>query len=110
MKKQILELCLILDRDDIENGGEGAPLAPLFHDYVFNKLGTKRAIVNIGGISNISFLTSKNNSLYGFDSGPGNTLIDSWVKDKYNLDYDIGGNIAKSHDCIDQVTKEFYDG
>ena len=94
-------------QDDIENGGEGAPLAPLFHDYVFNKLGAKRAIVNIGGISNISFLTSNNNSLYGFDSGPGNTLIDSWVKDKYNLDYDISGNIAKSHNCIDQLLKNF---
>ena len=94
-------------QSDIENGGEGAPLAPLFHDYIFNKLDTKRAIVNIGGISNISFLTSKNNSLYGFDSGPGNTLIDSWVKDKYNLDYDIGGNIAKSHDCIDKLLKNF---
>ena len=94
-------------QSDIENGGEGAPLAPLFHDYVFNKLDTKRAIVNIGGISNISFLTSKNNSLYGFDSGPGNTLIDSWVKDKYNLDYDISGNIAKSHNCIDKLLKNF---
>ena len=94
-------------QSDIENGGEGAPLAPLFHDYVFNKLDTKRAIVNIGGISNISFLTSKNNSLYGFDSGPGNTLIDSWVKDKYNLNYDISGNIAKSHNCIDKLLKNF---
>jgi len=94
-------------QDDIKNGGEGAPLAPLFHDYIFNKLGAKRAIVNIGGISNISFLTSKNNSLYGFDSGPGNTLIDSWVKDKYNLDYDISGNIAKSHNCIDKLLKNF---
>ena len=94
-------------QDDIENGGEGAPLAPLFHDYVFNKLGAKRAIVNIGGISNISFLTSNNNSLYGFDSGPGNTLIDSWVKDKYNLDYDISGNIAKSHNSIDLLLKNF---
>ena len=94
-------------QDDIENGGEGAPLAPLFHDYVFNKLGAKRAIVNIGGISNISFLTSNNNSLHGFDSGPGNTLIDSWVKDKYNLDYDISGNIAKSHNSIDLLLKNF---
>ena len=64
MKKQILELCLILDRDDIENGGEGAPLAPLFHDYIFNKLDTKRAIVNIGGISNISFLDKINNLVW----------------------------------------------
>ena len=94
-------------QDDIENGGEGAPLAPIFHDYIFKKLGTKRVIVNIGGISNISFLTGKDNSLYGFDSGPGNTLIDSWVKSKYNLNYDINGNIAKSHNCIDQLLENF---
>jgi len=90
-------------QDDIKNGGEGAPLAPIFHDYIFKKLSAKRVIVNIGGISNISFLTSKNNSLYGFDSGPGNTLIDSWVKSKYNLNYDINGNIAESHNCIQQL-------
>ena len=94
-------------QDDIENGGEGAPLAPLFHDYVFNKSGAKRVVVNIGGISNISFLTSKNNSLYGFDSGPGNTLIDSWVKHKYNLDYDVNGYIAEAHSCIDLLLKNF---
>jgi len=90
-------------QNDIKNGGEGAPLAPIFHDYIFKKLSAKRVIVNIGGISNISFLTSKNNSLYGFDSGPGNTLIDSWVKSKYNLNYDINGNIAESHNCIQQL-------
>ena len=94
-------------QDDIENGGEGAPLAPLFHEYLFNKSGTNRAVVNIGGISNISFLTGKDNNLYGFDSGPGNTLIDLWVKSKYNLNYDINGNIAKSHDCINQLLENF---
>ena len=94
-------------QDDINNGGEGAPLAPIFHDYIFKKSGAKRVIVNIGGISNISFLTAKDNSLYGFDSGPGNTLIDSWVKSKYNLSYDINGNIAGSHNCIDQLLENF---
>ena len=94
-------------QDDIKNGGEGAPLAPIFHDYIFKKLGAKRVIVNIGGISNISFLSDKDNSLYGFDSGPGNTLIDSWVKSKYNLNYDINGNIAESHNCIDELLENF---
>ena len=79
-------------QDDIANGGEGAPLAPIFHDYIFNHNDKdKRIIINIGGISNISFLTDGINNLFGFDSGPGNTLIDSWINKKYNQDYDIDG-------------------
>ena len=52
---------------DINNGGQGAPLAPLFHDFLFQKEGIDRIIVNIGGISNISFLSNKEKKVFGFD-------------------------------------------
>ena len=62
---------LIFVKYDINNGGEGAPLAPIFHDYIFNHNNKdRRIIINIGGISNISFLTDGINNLFGFDSGP----------------------------------------
>ena len=92
---------------DIKNGGEGAPLAPLFHDYIFKSKNAKRVIVNIGGISNISFLTYNKNTVHGFDSGPGNTLIDLWVKRKYNLDYDDEGKISSSHESSKELLKVF---
>lgn len=94
-------------QSDIANGGEGAPLAPLFHDYIFNNNIDKRIIINIGGISNISFLSNKKNNLFGFDSGPGNTLIDSWVSKKYGQDYDIDGKISSKNNCSEILLKIF---
>ena len=92
---------------DINNGGEGAPLAPLFHDYIFNNNSDRRIIINIGGISNISFLTNRKNNLFGFDSGPGNTLIDIWVNKKYNQDYDFDGKISSEHNSSENLLKIF---
>lgn len=66
-------------RRDIAAGGEGAPLAPAFHADIFARAGRNRAIVNIGGISNISLLQGEKLSA-GFDCGPGNTLLDQWTQ------------------------------
>lgn len=65
-------------RRDIACGGEGAPLAPAFHAGVFASNDCNRAIVNIGGIANISLLQGSN-LVSGFDCGPGNTLLDLWA-------------------------------
>ena len=92
---------------DINNGGEGAPLAPLFHDYIFNNNIDRRIIINIGGISNISFLTNRENKLFGFDSGPGNTLIDVWVNKKYGQDYDTDGKISSEYRSSENLLKIF---
>ena len=93
---------------DIENGGEGAPLAPLFHDYVFKEHKKKRIIVNIGGISNISLLkNSYNDKVRGHDTGPGNTLIDSWMKNNYNKNFDKNGNIASKYRVDDNLLNIF---
>ncbi len=65
-------------RRDIAAGGEGAPLAPAFHAAAFSQSGANRIIVNIGGIANISVLAG-NELRMGFDSGPGNTMLDHWI-------------------------------
>lgn len=77
-------------RRDLAAGGEGAPLAPLFHDAVFRSATLDRAVVNIGGISNVTLLPA-GRPLEGFDCGPGNVLLDAWAKRHLNADYDADG-------------------
>jgi anhydro-N-acetylmuramic acid kinase len=84
---------------DIAAGGQGAPLVPAFHHALFAKPGITRAIINIGGIANISLLAGIEQIL-GFDSGPGNMLLDSWIKQHKNLDYDANGNWASTGNVI----------
>lgn len=81
-------------RRDIALGGHGAPLVPIFHNIVFKHRLKKRAIINIGGIANITYLDRTN--ILGFDVGPGNTLMDLWVKQHLNKNFDDNGKWAKS--------------
>ena len=74
---------------DIRAGGQGAPLAPLFHSWLFRIPNKNRALVNIGGISNISILDD--NPLRGHDLGPGNILLDSWAQTHERGRYDGEG-------------------
>lgn len=74
-------------------GGQGAPLAPLFHDAIFKHPNINRAIINIGGIANASILRP-GHPFIGFDTGPGNTLIDQWTKQHRKQDYDKNGEWA----------------
>ena len=80
-------------RRDIAAGGEGAPLAPGFHAAAFAREGSGRAIVNIGGIANITLL-SGTCLLSGFDTGPGNTLLDHWTQRHRGQAYDRDGEWA----------------
>jgi anhydro-N-acetylmuramic acid kinase len=82
-------------RRDIAADGQGAPLVPLFHQAAFAKTGINRAIVNIGGMSNVSLLAS-DQKLTGFDTGPGNVLLDSWIRRQQGHDYDRDGSWAAS--------------
>ncbi len=77
-------------RRDIAVGGEGAPLAPAFHAAAFARSNANRAIVNIGGIANISLLQGQE-LLGGYDSGPGNTLLDHWIERHRGVHYDRDG-------------------
>jgi anhydro-N-acetylmuramic acid kinase len=82
---------------DLAAGGEGAPLAPAFHHWLFRKPGVSRAIVNIGGIANITWLpATESNAVLGFDTGPGNTLLDLWIARNRNEPYDRDGAWAAS--------------
>jgi len=80
--------------DDIEAGGEGAPLTPVFHNTVFGSDRKKKAIVNIGGITNITALNYP--EMIGFDTGPGNCLMDCWSRIHNVGNYDDRGSWASS--------------
>ena len=82
-------------RKDRAAGGQGAPLAPLFHQYFFYHPGISRCVLNIGGISNITWLGSEaNDTPAGFDTGPGNVLMDLWTSRWQGKPYDNGGEWA----------------
>ena len=80
---------------DIAAGGQGAPLVPAFHQAVFGRPDITRVVANIGGISNISILRA-DGSLSGFDTGPGNLLMDSWINTHQGAAFDKDGDWAAS--------------
>ncbi|QOY95251.1 anhydro-N-acetylmuramic acid kinase [Massilia sp. UMI-21] len=75
---------------DIAAGGQGAPLVPAFHEAAFGKPGLARVVVNIGGIGNISMLHG-DGRVTGFDTGPGNVLMDLWIARHLGKPYDADG-------------------
>jgi len=81
-------------RMDMAYGGQGAPLVPAFHQALFAKQNEQRIILNIGGIANISVLGA-DNSVLGYDTGPGNMLMDAWVEKSLGQPFDKDGNFAK---------------
>ncbi|MBY0574427.1 MAG: anhydro-N-acetylmuramic acid kinase [Undibacterium sp.] len=83
---------------DVAAGGQGAPLVPAFHRAMFGVAGTCRVVVNIGGISNISVLHA-NGATTGFDTGPGNVLMDGWIQKHQQMAYDDGGTWAAQGRC-----------
>ena len=98
---------------DLAAGGQGAPLAPAFHQAAFSHPGENRAIVNIGGIANITLLPADSRgSVIGFDSGPGNALMDGWVRKHYSKPFDRNGNIARKgriqHELLDILLQDSY--
>nr|WP_202819760.1 anhydro-N-acetylmuramic acid kinase [Thaumasiovibrio subtropicus] len=80
-------------RMDMAYGGQGAPLVPAFHDALFRKPEKTVVAVNIGGIANISVL-DQSRPVYGFDTGPGNTLMDIWVQQHCGEKYDKNATMA----------------
>ncbi len=98
---------------DMAAGGQGAPLVPAFHQGVFHSSQYNRAIVNIGGIANISYLPAKaGQAVLGFDTGPGNTLLDQWIHRHQTKNYDESGSWAESGkvvvDLLDQLLSDPY--
>ncbi len=98
---------------DIENGGDGAPLAPIFHQLLAykKKINLPVTILNIGGIANATFI-SRENKISSLDIGPGNCLIDQWIRANTNKNYDEEGRTAESGSInkiiLDQSLDNFY--
>lgn len=91
-------------RKDIALGGQGAPLAPAFHRIMFSSSSSDRAIINIGGIANITYLPADPESgVIGFDTGPGNTLSDFWINRHHGKACDEDGKWAASGNIIDHL-------
>lgn len=80
--------------NDIAHGGQGAPFVPLFHQALAKDLPKPLAILNIGGVANLTWIGREEDDLIAFDTGPGNGLIDDWVREHTGLPWDEGGKIA----------------
>lgn len=83
-------------RRDMAAGGQGAPLVPAFHQAWFANPRIERAIVNIGGIANLTWLPPQNEPVLGFDTGPGNGLMDAWISHSKGVAFDQDGRWAAS--------------
>lgn len=84
-------------RKDMALDGQGAPLVPAFHQAVFAADEHARVVLNIGGISNITYLPAdKSKPILGFDTGPGNTLMDAWCHKHTGQEFDLKGEWAAS--------------
>ncbi len=98
--------------NDIKNGGEGAPLTPIFHKLLADKMkiGLPVVFLNIGGIANITYIppeNQKDGEIVAKDIGPGNCLIDQYLKKKSKYKYDKGGKLAKSGKIAEGVSFDF---
>lgn len=86
---------------DVAAGGQGAPLVPAFHRHVFAQTNVTVAVLNLGGIANLSVLPGDpHEPVLGFDCGPGNALMDAWCLQHTGQAYDAGGAWAASGQCL----------
>ena len=94
--------------NDVLNGGQGAPLVPIFHAALSWKLEKPLAVLNIGGVSNVTWI-SPDGGLIAFDTGPGNALIDDWVRTNNQGNMDAGGLLAHKGQINYQVLEMLLD-
>lgn len=88
---------------DIDAGGEGAPMVPAFHAWLAEGVGEAVVFLNIGGIANITVLDASGAVVAGFDTGPGNTLMDRWIEHCQGKTYDQDGAWAASGKASDAL-------
>ena len=93
---------------DLACSGQGAPLVPAFHEALFQDANETRAVLNIGGISNISILPPDNPS-FGFDTGPGNMLMDAWMQHIWQQPYDKNGEKAAQGEILPDLLVSLLD-
>ncbi len=94
-------------RRDMAAGGQGAPLVPAFHQAVFAHPQRNRVILNIGGIANITILPAGGGISGGFDTGPGNCLMDRWVEKNTGSSFDHNGSWALGGEAHEPLLKHF---
>ncbi len=93
---------------DVELGGHGAPLVPLYHRALAAKLPKPTAIINIGGVANITWIGGESdNEILAFDLGPGNALIDDWMLTNATQTYDEYGLLAASGQVHTEIADRF---
>jgi anhydro-N-acetylmuramic acid kinase len=95
-------------RMDMALGGEGAPLVPPFHAAWFGEEHVRQAVINIGGIANVTVLEGRQ-CMGGFDVGPGNTLLDHWYREHHDGSYDRDGCWASTGRVIDDMLEALLD-
>ena len=89
-------------RRDMAAGGQGAPLVPAFHQAQIAQPGIATAIVNIGGIANITLISAAG-EVKGWDTGPGNTLMDGWIQRHQSLPFDAAGAWAATGQVLEPL-------
>jgi anhydro-N-acetylmuramic acid kinase len=100
------EITVVADlrRRDMAAGGQGAPMVPSFHAAAFHSTESQRVILNIGGIANITILPRDSKSpITGFDTGPGNTLLDQWMRRHLDVAFDKNGEWSATGQVIDTL-------
>ncbi|MDA9816935.1 anhydro-N-acetylmuramic acid kinase [Alphaproteobacteria bacterium] len=106
---QMLNKDVIFDfrLNDLSLGGQGAPLAPIYHRLIIEKHNIELpcCFLNIGGVSNLTFWDG--NTLIGFDTGPGNALMDDFMSKKFGKKYDHNGNFASKGSPLKEEVKKF---
>ena len=89
---------------DIAAGGQGAPLVPAFHTSVFRSASCNRIILNLGGMANLTILPADaTNAVRGYDTGPGNILLDEWIRDRQGISCDKNGAWAAQGNILDDL-------
>ena len=89
---------------DVAAGGQGAPLAPAFHAALFGDRRERRAVLNLGGIANVTLL-SRGKVVSGFDTGPGNCLLDLWAVRHLGARYDRDGRWAAGGQILERLLR-----
>jgi anhydro-N-acetylmuramic acid kinase len=81
---------------DMAEGGQGAPLAPLYHAALAAELAKPVAVLNLGGVGNVTWIGERGGEILAFDTGPANALIDDWVARHSGRPFDAGGELARA--------------
>ena len=90
---------------DMVVGGQGAPFAPLYHQVLFGQTNESLAVVNVGGIANVTFLLA-NSPCFGYDTGPGNCLLDAWIQKQLGEKFDENGAYAAQGQVISDLLQQ----